>query len=188
MYRAVVIGASAGGIDAILELLDGLNKPFDFPMIITIHLSANFESGLAKILSNRTGINCIEIEDKMDIEPNTIYISPPNYHTLVEKNNVFSLSITDKVCYARPSIDVMFETASDAYRDKLIGILLTGANHDGTNGLIEIKKNGGFIVVQDPDEAATSEMPLNAIKHEKPDKILKLREITKLLNELLERI
>lgn len=187
MYRAVVIGASAGGIDAILTLLGKLKRPFKYPIIIAIHLNPHFKSELAKIIENNTGIKCLEVEDKMKIEKGTVYVAPPNYHTLVEKNYIFSLSVTEKVCFARPSIDILFESAADAYRNRLVGILLTGSNHDGTDGISKIIASKGLAIVQNPEEAKYSGMPSGAIKYSKPDKILTLDEIAELLNSFTRK-
>lgn len=187
MYKAIVIGTSAGGIDALIQLLRGVNKPLKVPIIITIHLNPHFQSSLATVLSNKTGHICIEIEDKISLRDNKVFISPANYHTLIEKDYSISLCITEKVSFARPSIDVTFETAADAYQSNLIGVLLTGANRDGTNGMKEIINRNGYTIVQDPDEAYAKEMPINAIKNIIPNKILKIDEISKLLNRLIER-
>ena len=113
-----------------------------------------------------------------------VYFATPNFHLLVEENYSFSLSTEDRVNYARPSIDVLFETASFAYGEKLIGIVLTGANHDGAKGLRIIKERGGLTIVQDPKEAEVDSMPLNAIKNSKVDQVLKLKDIADFLNRL----
>ena len=118
------------------------------------------------------------------IKKGHVYFATPNFHLLVEENYSFSLSTEDRVNYARPSIDVLFETASFAYGEKLIGIVLTGANHDGAKGLRIIKERGGLTIVQDPKEAEVDSMPLNAIKESKVDQVLKLKDIADFLNRL----
>ena len=126
----------------------------------------------------------ISKDEKEKIESGTVYISPPNYHMLIEEDLTIALSTEEKKNYSRPSIDILFETAAYAYGSKLIGIVLTGANNDGADGLLKIKNAGGYCIVQEPSEAEAPAMPLAAIKKAKPSKVLKLTEIANLLIEL----
>ncbi len=184
-YNAVVIGTSAGGIDALKSVLSNIKKPLLLPIVIVQHLSPRHESYLPSILTHFTGHKVKEIEEKEKIHGGIIYIAPPNFHVLVEKNGTLTLTVEKRVSYARPSIDVLFETAADAYRNELIGVILTGANHDGANGLKCIKFYGGYTIVQEPLKAYASEMPRAAIKKSMPDIILPLDEIGAHLNKIM---
>ncbi|MBI9012769.1 MAG: chemotaxis protein CheB [Clostridiales bacterium] len=184
MFKAIVIGTSAGGLVAAKELLTILKHPYPLPIIIIQHLSPSHESYLPKLLSE-TGHMVLEVDEKTPIEKGKVYVAPPNYHVLIEKDYTFSLTVEARESYARPSIDVTFETASDAYKHQLIGILLTGANHDGAKGMKRIFVNKGFTIVQDPKTAHAEEMPVSALKLIKPDKILSINEIGHFLNDLV---
>jgi len=186
MFKAIVIGTSAGGLEVLKELLSIIKHPFPLPIIIIQHLSPNHESYLPKILSH-TGHKVLEVDEKISIEKEKVYIAPPNYHVLVEKDYTFSLTVEARESYARPSIDVTFETASDAYKSSLIGILLTGANHDGAQGLKRILDNEGYTIVQDPKTAYADEMPVSAIKLIQPNEILSIKDIGHFLNDLLNK-
>lgn len=186
-YEAVVIGASAGGLSALHHVFSQLDKDFCLPVLIVQHISPNFESRLPLLLSQyRAGV-VKEAEDKEQITEGNVYISPPNYHLLVEQDKNIALSVEGRVNYSRPSIDVLFETASEAYSDRLVGIILTGANADGAEGLSQIKKRYGLTVVQAPDSAEFDTMPKAAIAASDPDFILPLNEIGTLLNSLCNR-
>lgn len=183
IYSAIIVGTSAGGLEACKCLLNQVKK-ITRPIIIIQHLSPSHESYLPVILG-QGGFEVYEINDKMKIE-NKIYVAPPNYHVLIEKEGYFTLTVEDRVSFARPSIDVAFETAADAYKSQLVGILLTGANHDGANGLKVIKDLGGMTMVQSPQEAYADEMPLSALRIMEPDYVLPLEEIRLKINEILE--
>ena len=152
-YKMLVIGTSAGGIDAMKALFGRLALPFDIPIVVVQHMDPGSRSYLPNILASISGLPCYEAGDKMPIRENCIYTPAPNYHVLMEKDWTLSLCVGPRVSYARPSIDVFFETAADAVKDKLIGVLLTGANFDGAAGLKAIKDHGGYTLVQDPKEA-----------------------------------
>ncbi len=181
--KAIVVGTSAGGLEALKTLLAIVRKPLNVPIIVIQHLSPHHDSYLPKILG-LSGHEIDEVCDKLRIE-NKVYIAPPNYHVLIEKDFTFSLTVEDRVSYARPSIDVTFETASDAYNDGLLGILLTGANHDGAKGLKTIKENNGYTIVQDPRYSYANEMPLAALKVMKPNEVLDIEAIAHKINELV---
>lgn len=151
------------------------------PVIIVQHLNPLSDSEWISILNKNCELNLKEADEKEMIEPGNIYIAPPNYHLLVENDHTFTLTTDERVSYARPSIDVLFETAAEAYKNELIGIVLTGSNHDGTAGLKRVKDLGGRCIVQDPEEAVSSYMPASAIVEVRPDHILKLGDIAALL-------
>lgn len=184
-FKAVVIGASAGGLNAIRTILKDLEKDFEVPILIVQHLSHQSKNYMVKYLNEICRINVKEAEEKEKILSGNVYIAPPNYHLLVEADETLSLAVGRKVNYSRPSIDVLFKTAADAYRGKLIGVILTGANSDGSEGLKCIKEYGGITIVQDPDTAEVNQMPLSALEKTKADYVLHLDEISTKLVELV---
>jgi two-component system chemotaxis response regulator CheB len=139
------------------------------------------DSTWISILNHNSRLTVKEADEKEPIEKGTVYIAPPNYHLLVEKDRTFSLTVDERVNFARPSINVLFETAAEAYQDKLIGIILTGSSDDGTNGLIKIKEKGGLVIAQDPATAESPFMPAAAIARVNVDYILPLKGISSLL-------
>ena len=185
-YDALVIGTSAGGIDALKKILTNFSYANKVAIIIILHLSSNSKSYLTNILTNLVQVNVYEIEDKMNIQRGVVYIAPPNYHVLIEKNGTFTLTTTEKVCYARPSIDVTFESVADTFGESAIGLLLTGANHDGGQGLKQMKIAGGYTLVQNPNTAQSREMPEYGIFQANPHEIIELKEIGARLNEILK--
>lgn len=180
-YRAVVIGASAGGIHAIKAIIMALPGNFRLPVIIVQHLSPFSDSYWITMMNGMSQLVVKEADEKEKIVKGNIYIAPPNYHLLIERDETFSLTVDPKVNYARPSIDVLFESAADAYGNQLIGVILTGANSDGANGLRRIKECGGLTMAQDPDTAESATMPASAIAASRVDYILPLEEIIQLL-------
>jgi two-component system chemotaxis response regulator CheB len=151
---AVVIGASAGGIDALLLLLAELAPPVRAPIVAVLHLPEEHESRLVQVFAQRLRIPVREAEAHAPIEGGTLYFAPPAYHLLLEADRSFSLSCDPPVLYSRPSIDVLLESAADAYGERLAALILTGANEDGARGLACVKQQGGLTAVQDPGEAA----------------------------------
>jgi two-component system chemotaxis response regulator CheB len=184
MYKAVVIGASAGGFHALRKLLAKLPKGFSMPIFIVQHISPTSDNYMAKFLNKNAELIVKEADEKEIIAGGTVYIAPPNYHLLIEDDLTISLSTEGKVNYSRPSIDILFESAAYVYGSNLIGVVLTGANSDGAVGLNTIKKFGGYCIVQEPTEAESSAMPLAAIEKVSPNYILKLTEISDLLVKL----
>jgi len=182
--KAVVIGASAGGVDALMAILPGLPAGFGLPLVVVVHLSESHHSQLAEIFQRRTSLQVREAADKETLTPGTLYFAPPGYHLLVETDHSLSLSCEVQVHFSRPSIDVLMESAADAYGLNLAGILLTGANADGARGLDKIGRQGGLSVVQDPAEARMPAMPQAAIRLRQPDLILDLKSIHSLLLEM----
>ena len=183
-YRAVVVGSSAGGLNALKTLLRNLDMDFRLPVIIVQHISPDSENYLVHILNDLKRLKVKEADEKERPQPGYAYVAPPNYHLLVEPDLTFTLTVDERVNYARPSIDVLFETAAEAYREHLIGIILTGANNDGSLGLKRIKELGGTAIVQDPDTAEVDSMPKAAIQNCEVDYILSLEEIAAFLNHL----
>ena len=180
-YEAIVIGVSSGGMNALKIISSSLPVHFNLPIIIVQHLSAHSDSHWIKLLNEKSRLNVKEADEKEKIEKGNIYIAPPNYHLLIEKDKTFSLTIDERVNFARPSIDVLFESAAEAYKNKLIGIVLTGSNSDGTKGIKRIKDCGGLAIIQDPNTADSEYMPKSAIAAIKPDYIVSLEEIVELL-------
>ncbi|MDF2154536.1 chemotaxis protein CheB [Vibrio sp. CAU 1672] len=185
-YRAVVIGASAGGLAAMETVLTKLKPGFCLPVLLVQHISPNVESYLAAHFSKRSSLKVKEGEDKEPIRRGELYIAPPNYHMLVEVDGSIALSIDAPVNYSRPSIDVLFESASDYYGHQLIGIVLTGANSDGALGLKKIKQRGGLAVVQSVETAEATAMPQAAIDAVDVDHVISLEDIGDFLNSVCE--
>lgn len=183
-YRAVVIGVSAGGLAALDKILPALGRTFSLPVLVVQHVSPTSENYLPIHFSQRCLLEVKEAEDKEQIEGGVIYFAPPNYHLLVEYNQAIALSTEERVNFSRPSIDVLFETAADAYLDELVGVVLTGANSDGAAGMARIKQFGGLAVVQSPETAEAEAMPRAAIEAADVDYILPLNEIGCFLNSL----
>jgi len=181
---AIVIGASAGGVEALLKIFSMLTPGFGLPIITVLHLPDERRSRLAEVFCKHLSMPVKEVDDKETIVPGTLYFAAPGYHLSVENDFSLSLSLEDRVHYARPSIDILFESAADAYGRRLAGVLLTGANEDGAQGLAWIKRCGGFTVIQDPREAQAPTMPEAALALSAPDHILSLNDIGRLLVEL----
>ena len=177
MYELVVIGASWGGLDAVGRVLAGFPDEIDLPIVIAQHRHRDsLEETLGGLLSSHIGRPVADVDDKLPIERGRVYLAPPDYHLLVERG-WFALSVDERVQFARPSIDVLFQSAADAYGAGVIGIVLTGSNEDGAAGLARIKECGGVAVVQDPAGAARRAMPDAAIAATAADAILPLEEI-----------
>lgn len=180
-FQSIVIGVSSGGLNAMKYMFSFLPKSFKIPIVIVQHLSPRTDGHWIKILNEKSNIVIKEADEKEKILPGFVYIAPPNYHLLIEKDYSFSLTIDERVNFARPSIDVFFESAAEVYNKSLIGIILTGSNNDGSKGIKRIKECGGLTIIQDPATAESPFMPASALKTIKPDYILSLEEIIKLL-------
>lgn len=184
-YEMVVVGTSLGGVCALQTLLGGLSVDFPLPVIIVQHRSAESDDQLMRtLLQDATAIPVLVPEDKEAILPGRIYVAPAGYHLLVEKG-AFALSTAPPVVCARPSIDVLFESAADAYRDGVIGIILTGANKDGAAGAAAVKQRGGLLVVQEPGTSESAVLPKATISATPVDRILPVAEIPAFLTEAL---
>jgi two-component system chemotaxis response regulator CheB len=182
--EVVVIGASAGGVEALAVLLPALPANLRAAVIIVLHLPRERPSLLADIFAARCALPVREAEDKEPIEPGTVYFAPPDYHLLLEKDGRIALSADEPVHYSRPSIDVLFESAADVYRERLLGIILTGANADGSEGIHAIHRAGGVTVVQEPENAKVPLMVISALRRSPADFVLPLDRIANLLVSL----
>ena len=181
---AVVMGASAGGVEALAVLLPALPASFRPALLIVQHLPRERPSLLVDIFQRRCAVPVREAEDKEPVEPGTVYFAPPDYHMLVEKSRQIALSTDEPLNYSRPSIDVLFESAAEAYGERLLGIILTGGNDDGAEGLNAVYRAGGLTVVQQPDTAAVPLMVVSALRRGPADFVLPLNEIAALLRRL----
>ncbi|SDI76153.1 two-component system, chemotaxis family, response regulator CheB [Pseudomonas flavescens] len=187
VLEAVVIGASAGGVEALLTLFEGLPANYGLPLVVVLHLPDGRDSLLPDLFARRLALRVKEAQDKEALQPGTLYFSAPGYHLCIESDRRFSYSRDEPRHYSRPSIDYLFESAADTYGANVMGVLLTGANQDGAAGLNTIKQRGGVTVVQDPQEAQVPTMPEAALALHRPDYLLSLRGILALLAELDSR-
>ncbi|MBF0468381.1 MAG: chemotaxis protein CheB [Desulfamplus sp.] len=183
--KAIAIGVSAGGFNALHRILPMFRSDFILPIMVVQHRKADQESYLITSLNDKCQLSVKEPLDKTKIEPGNIYIAPGGYHLLVEKDYYFSLSVDPPVCYCRPSIDVLFESAAEAFGSTLVGIILTGANFDGTKGIKRIKSLGGITIAENPETAEINYMPRSAIKTNAVDHILNLDDIPGFIEKLL---
>ena len=179
----VVIGASWGGLHAVGTVLEGLASGLGLPVVIAQHRAVDHGSALADLLGHKATMPLHEVEDKEPIKPNHVYLAPADYHVLVEPGR-FALSTDAAVWFSRPSVDVLFESAAEAYRDSVVAVVLTGANEDGADGVRVVHRHGGYVIAQDPEQAERPEMPAAAIATGAVDVILPLPEIAPTLNEL----
>lgn len=182
--RAVAIGASAGGVQALSELLPALSAEAQAAVFVVLHLPRDRPSLLVDVFSRKCELAVREAEDKEPVAPGTIYFAPPNYHLLVDTGPQLALSVDDLVNHSRPSIDVLFDSAAQVYRERLLGIILSGANEDGAEGLAAVHDAGGLTVVQEPQTAQSSTMVLSALERAPADFVLDLAGIAGLLRSL----
>ena len=183
--KVVLIGGSAGSLDVVMQLLPALRPNLsNIAIILIMHRKSASENLLANLLSTRTALPLGEAEEKQSIKGGHVYIAPADYHLLIERDRSFSLDASEKINYSRPSIDVTFESAADVFGSDAIGILLSGANADGVDGLMAIKNKGGTIVVQNPASAEVPYMPEMAVARTRPDSILNKRELAEYINLL----
>ena len=181
MYDVIVIGTSWGGLQALSTLLDGLDDAVHQPIVIAQHRSVDADDSMLKqLLQGHTRRIVCDPDDKTPLEPDHVYIGPPDYHVLVENGHV-ALSTDAPVQYSRPSIDVLFDSAAATYGERAVGIVLTGANEDGAAGLAKIKDCGGVAIVQEPSSSERRAMPDAAIAATVADAILPLEEIPNFL-------
>jgi two-component system, chemotaxis family, protein-glutamate methylesterase/glutaminase len=179
----MLIGGSAGSLGVIIYILQHLEQD-RFAIIIILHRKESAEPMLAELLSSRTQFQVKEAEEKEIITPGYVYLAPANYHLLIEEDSTLSLDASEKINFSRPSIDVTFESAAVAYKNKTIGILLSGGNNDGAEGLKKIREAGGLTIVQDPATADVAFMPEYALSMSKPDFVLSKESIIRFLNNL----
>ena len=180
---AIVVGASAGAVEALNRLLPELPAEARVPVIVVVHLPSNRPSLLPELFQPRCAARVCEPDDKQPVSSGTIWFAPADYHLMIEKERVFSLSVDEPVRFSRPSIDVLFETAADAYGPHLCALVLTGANDDGALGARAIRDAGGFVVVQDPAVADAKEMPTAAITRAHPQWVASLPQIADFLRQ-----
>jgi two-component system chemotaxis response regulator CheB len=182
-YELVVIGCSMGGMRALQVIFEALPGDFPVPIAVVQHRYKTSGEALPAYLRRHASLSVVDAEDKQWIKPGNVYLAPADYHLLVERGE-FSLSVEGKVEYSRPSVDVLFESAADAYGPGVVGVILTGANADGARGGKRIKQRGGFLIVQDPESAESKDMPQAAIRAGRVDRILPLDRIGPFLVEL----
>jgi two-component system, chemotaxis family, protein-glutamate methylesterase/glutaminase len=178
---AIVIGTSAGGVDALLTLLPGLSADFPLPIFIVLHLPRDRPSLLSAIFASKCKVPVCEAQDKEPVRPGTIYFAPPDYHLLIDEGPQLALSADELVNFSRPSIDVLFESAADLYGARLLGIILTGANDDGAEGLAAVRNAGGITIVQHPRSAQVKQMVVCALNRNPASHVMELEEISALL-------
>lgn len=183
-YKAIVIGGSAGSFPLIVKILASLPKNYPYPVFLSLHRLKHIRMGFVEALSLKSNIPVVEPDDKQSIKAGVAYLAPSNYHMLIEVGNTIALTTDIMVKYSRPSIDLTFDSASNVYRDKLIGIIVSGANSDGADGIKQVKDRGGLTIAQDPSEAAIQTMPNAALNATKIDKVLKIDEIVNFLVSL----
>jgi len=176
VYEIVVIGTSWGGLSAVSAVVEALPSTFALPLVVVQHRSPDAPGLLAELLQNRTKLRVLEVEDKQPVVPGHVFIAPPNYHLLLDRG-YFSLTTDAPVRYSRPSIDVTFASAADEYGRRTIGIVLTGANEDGSLGLKRIADRGGYPIVQDPATAESPVMPQAALRAVTRSRVLPLGRI-----------
>lgn len=175
--KAVVIGASSGALDALSKILPPLPADYPWPIFVVVHIPPDKKSIMAELLQSKCKMRVKEAEDKEEAEAGTVYFAPPDYHLQVEHEKIISLSNDEAILFSRPSIDVLFETAADAYGENLMGIILSGANNDGALGLKAVMDGGGITLVQTPAEAYSYIMPQMALEACSKAEVLTLEEI-----------
>ena len=185
--EAVVLGGSAGALDALAAILPALPRELPTPLVLVVHIPPTRPSCLPEVLGARCELRVKEAEDKEPLAAGTLYVAPPNYHLLLEARRCLSLSIDEPVHFSRPSIDVLFESAADAYGPTLVGVLLTGASEDGARGLARIAERGGTTIVQAPETAAVRTMPEAALRLHRAAYVLPAAEIGPCLVRLCSR-
>lgn len=184
-YRAIVIGVSAGGFKALSVVLPQLRRQLPLPVFIVQHFSPVSDTYLVEHLRQCCAIPVKLAEDKEPAEAGVVYLAPPDYHLLIEADYSLALSLEDRVNYSRPSIDVLFASAAEVYLDGLIGVIMTGANDDGAEGLARVRECGGLTVVQAPETAEVDIMPRAALGAVPVDHIVPLERLGRFLNELV---
>jgi two-component system chemotaxis response regulator CheB len=183
-YEVVVIGCSMGGMAALEEIFKVLPAEFPVPIVVAQHRYRTSGDALPSFLRRHSKLSVVDALDKQWIHPGHVYLAPADYHLLLDRDGELSLSVDAAVAYSRPSIDVLFESAADAFRGGCVGVILTGANADGARGATRIKQRGGFVIVQDPETAESPDMPRAAIRMARVDRILPLNRIGPFLVEL----
>ena len=177
----LLLGGSAGSFNLIFQIVKNFDANLNKAVIIVIHRKRNFFSDIEKLFADNSRMSLSEIKDKEQIKINTVFIAPPNYHTLIEKEKCFGLDVSEDVWYSRPSIDVTFESAAEVYKENCTAILFSGANQDGAQGLLKMREYGSLTIVQDPFDAEMPQMPDAAIEINAAEYVLRTSDIFELL-------
>jgi two-component system chemotaxis response regulator CheB len=185
--EAVVIGCSAGGLKALYAVLAGLDEHLPVPVIVVIHSGSDDVGMLCNLLSKVSQLPVEEALERRQPRPGCVFVAPTGYHLYIERDGRFALSVDDKVCFVRPSIDVLFESAADVFREQLVAVVMTGSNEDGAAGLRAVRARGAIGIVQDPEDAEAPAMPAAALKLAGADYCVPLAGIARLINELCRR-
>jgi len=183
-FKVVIIGGSAGSLEVLMKVLPRLTPISKFAVVFVLHRKSAEDSTLEELIAMKTVIPVKQVEDKTPLLPGFIYVAPSDYHLLFETHHQLSLDTSEKINYSRPSIDVSFESAAEVYGPQLTGILLSGANSDGTNGLKVIKQQGGTVVIQDPATAEMPYMPRTALENVTPDFVLGVEDLLQFINNI----
>jgi len=183
-YKALIIGGSAGSFQVIVYILSRLPKDFPMPIFLSLHRLKHIRTGFVEALSIKSNIKIVEPSDKELPKAGIAYLAPANYHMLLNIDKRISLSISQQVNHSRPSIDLSFQTAGEVYKDKIVGVILSGANKDGAKGLKRISELGGCTLVQDPKDSQITTMPQSALDLLTPDKVLSIKELSDYINSL----
>ena len=183
-FELIAVGTSVGGLHALIALLGDLPATFHLPIVVVQHRTPDTKSGLAELLQSHLHLTVVEADDKEAIEAGHVYLAPPDYHLLIEPDRTLALSTEGPVHYARPSIDVLFESAADVYRDALLGVILTGASSDGVKGAQRLKQWGGCLMVQDPATAESAVLPGAVLEAVEADDVLPLDRLAADLRRL----
>jgi len=184
MIRALTIGGSAGSFHTITGILKSIPESFNIPVFLCLHRLKQIRTGFVETLGVNSKIPLLEPDDKTMIQNGVAYLAPANYHMMIEKDYSISLAIDEPIHHSRPSIDLCFSSAADTYGDQLAGILLSGANIDGTRGMIELRKNKSFCVIQDPSDCEIQTMCYSALQQTKPEKLLTSEQIIEFVSLL----
>lgn len=182
-YDAIVIGASAGAVEALSHILSALPQDYPLPIMIVVHVPPDKKSVLAEVIGEKCAMTVREAEDKDELQPGTVYFAPPDYHLLVEADKTLALTVEEPILFSRPSIDVLFESAADIFGKKLLAVILTGANADGAAGLRCVVNEGGTAIVQNPASAHAPAMPEAALKACPDALMLDIDQITTFLQK-----
>lgn len=185
-FKAVAIGVSTGGVTALKCILGALPADFPLPVLVVTHISPQSDDGLAVLLDSLCAIRVKEADEQETLTRGTVYLAPANYHLLVERGGILAFSVDPPVNFARPSVDVLFDSMAEVYGPGLIGVILTGAGKDGSKGLLNIQEKGGLTIVQDPADAEADSMPVHALHLLKADHIVRLNHVADLLMRLVE--
>ena len=183
-HAAVVIGCSTGGLKALSTVLSRLRADLPVPVIVVCHRGQDDDNGLlVELLARQSPLPVQEAEERQPVTPGIVHLAPSGYHLLIEADRRFMLSTDVRVRFVRPSVDVLFAAAADVYAESLLAVVLTGANDDGADGLVQVRQRGGYALVQDPNEAEAPQMPLAALTRAGADEVLTLSAIARRINE-----